>query len=70
MPLTLIFHIAWLDTENDFHRGRIKRTFRMLSSTRDDTVIITETTPGFNNALFLRCTRLPYLSSSNFFLIF
>uniref|UniRef100_A0A914CDT3 DM10 domain-containing protein n=1 Tax=Acrobeloides nanus TaxID=290746 RepID=A0A914CDT3_9BILA len=64
LPSTLTFLVAWLDTTDDFHRStRVKRTFRMLVSTSDDTITMTELTPGFNNALFLKGVRLPYTTS-------
>lgn len=56
----MVFHVAWLDTQNDFHASRLKRIFRMLANKNDDTVTLTEMTPGFNNALFLRNVQLPY----------
>ncbi|KAH7728038.1 Protein Y49A10A.1 [Aphelenchoides avenae] len=63
MPGTMIFHVAWLDTKNDFHGARLKRTFRMLANKDDDSVTLIETTPGFNNALFLKDAQLPYMSN-------
>ncbi|KAI1712114.1 DUF1126 PH-like domain-containing protein [Ditylenchus destructor] len=62
MPKTLAFHVAWLDARNDFYGARLKRTFRMLVNTHDDSVTLTETTPGFNDALFLRNAQLPYVT--------
>lgn len=60
MPSYMIFYAAWLDSKTDFNGVRLKRTFRLVVCTSDDTVTITETTPGFNNALFLKSSLLPY----------
>ncbi|KAI6191484.1 Uncharacterized domain DM10 and Protein of unknown function DUF1126 repeat-containing protein [Aphelenchoides bicaudatus] len=62
-PQILMFLAAWLDSKNDFHNTKIKRTFRLAACPEDDT---TELTPGFDyfgNALFLKSSRLPYLTS-------
>lgn len=37
--------------------------FRVAACPEDDTVTLTELTPGFDNALFLKASRLPYLTS-------
>lgn len=62
-PQILLFHAAWLDTKNDFHGTKVKRIFRIAACPEDDTVTLTELTPGFDNALFLKASRLPYLTS-------
>jgi hypothetical protein len=30
-PQILLFHAAWLDSKNDFHGAKVKRTFRMAA---------------------------------------
>ncbi|CAD5227967.1 unnamed protein product [Bursaphelenchus okinawaensis] len=62
LPQTLIYHAAWLDSKNDFHGTKVKRTFRLLATPADDTVTLIETTPGFNNQLFLKGMRLNYMN--------
>uniref|UniRef100_A0A1I7RK22 DM10 domain-containing protein n=2 Tax=Bursaphelenchus xylophilus TaxID=6326 RepID=A0A1I7RK22_BURXY len=62
LPMNLIFHVAWLDSKNDFHGTKVKRTFRMIATPADDTVTLIETTPGFNNQVFLKGLRLSYLA--------
>lgn len=65
MPPQMIFHAAWLDAKTDFNGVGLKRTFCIVLSTFDDSVTITETTPGFNNALFLKSSLLPYKTKGN-----
>uniref|UniRef100_A0AC35UIM7 DM10 domain-containing protein n=1 Tax=Rhabditophanes sp. KR3021 TaxID=114890 RepID=A0AC35UIM7_9BILA len=64
LPNYMTFYLAWLDTENDFHiSNKIKRTFKMTIDTTDDTVVMYETTPLYNNQLFLKGVKLAYFTS-------
>jgi hypothetical protein len=36
-PQILLFHVAWLDSKNDFHGTKVKRIFRMAACPADDT---------------------------------
>ncbi|KAI6209224.1 Uncharacterized domain DM10 and Protein of unknown function DUF1126 repeat-containing protein [Aphelenchoides besseyi] len=69
-PQLLLFHVAWLDSKNDFHGTKVKRTFRMSACPDDDTVTLNETTLGYGNGfehpLFLKASRLPYLTRDRF----
>ena len=66
LPESLTFFCAWLDTKSDFYGERIKRTFKLIMSSRDDSVTMIETTPGFGNQLFLKTEQLPYTTSGKF----
>uniref|UniRef100_A0A7E4VHE4 EF-hand domain-containing protein 1 n=1 Tax=Panagrellus redivivus TaxID=6233 RepID=A0A7E4VHE4_PANRE len=62
MPHCLNFLCAWLDTKNDFYGERVKRTFKFAINAIDDSVTMTELTPGFGNQIFLRTDQLPYVT--------
>uniref|UniRef100_A0A914QDJ0 DM10 domain-containing protein n=1 Tax=Panagrolaimus davidi TaxID=227884 RepID=A0A914QDJ0_9BILA len=70
IPEFLTFYCAWLDTKSDFYGERIKRTFKFIMSSRDDSVTMIEMTPGFGNQLFLKADRLPYITSGKPFFMY
>ena len=66
IPESLIFILAWLDRKTDFSGDKVKRTFKLTISTSDDSISMTELTPGFGNQLFLKTERLPYTTPGEF----
>ncbi|KAE9548882.1 hypothetical protein FO519_007907 [Halicephalobus sp. NKZ332] len=66
IPECLVFILAWLDQKTDFYGEKIKRTFRLTIRSSDDSVTMTELTPGFGNQLFLKAEKLPYTTSDGY----
>uniref|UniRef100_F1L921 EF-hand domain-containing protein 1 n=1 Tax=Ascaris suum TaxID=6253 RepID=F1L921_ASCSU len=62
-PTKLHLLACWLDSSNDFHGSRQRRTFRMTVFTVDDTVTLVETTSGLEGQVFLKRINLPCKTS-------
>uniref|UniRef100_A0A0N4ZJX6 DKNYY family protein n=1 Tax=Parastrongyloides trichosuri TaxID=131310 RepID=A0A0N4ZJX6_PARTI len=63
IPRQMILNLAWLDTNNDYSTRKLKRTFKLIIDTSDDTVTMIEKTPGYGDQLFLKGVRLIYHTS-------
>ncbi|CEF68732.1 Uncharacterised domain DM10 and Protein of unknown function DUF1126 repeat-containing protein [Strongyloides ratti] len=63
LPRQITFYLAWLDKENDYCNGKLKRTFKMTIDTYTDIVTMVEMTPELKDQLFLKGVRLSYQTS-------